>query len=285
MNRESKTRSEVSKFRVSICFFGITRSLSHTIASIERNVIAPAQEQGEVTLYAHFFRQHEIANARSAEQGQVDLYEHRLLAPDWLELEEPDTIQQQHDFEYFKQYGDRWGDDFRSLRNLFHQLHSVRKVTKAALADRPDIVIFARPDLHYHDSLSPFIAKAIEAASRNESLVLIPNWQCKRVRLNDRFAICVGQDAAASYGCRIDQLKSFCHARNIAPQPESLVKCVLDGVGIPVSLIRARASRVRVDGKMVREDFTPKRLKEMKEALGYLFRPGRGSRLRAAGKI
>lgn len=268
--------------KIQICFFGITRSLSHTLGSIEQNVLAPAREQGEVKVYAHFFRQRVIANARSAEQGEVDPDEHRLLAPDWLELEEPDTIQQQYDFEHFRQYGDRWGDDFRSLRNLFHQLHSLRQVTRAALAAEPDIVIFVRPDLHYHDSLSPFIARAIKGASRNESLALIPNWQSKRERLNDRFAICVGPDAAAAYGCRIDRLNEFCKTCNMAPQPESLVKFVLDADGIPVSLIRARASRVRIDGKMVQEDFTPKRLKEMKEAFGNLFRPGRGPRPRSA---
>ena len=270
--------------RITICFFGITRSLSHTMASIGRNVIAPAREQGEVTIYAHFFRQRVITNARSAEQGEIAPDDHRLLTPDWLELEEPDTIQQQHDFEHFKQYGDRWGDGFRSLRNLFHQLHSLRNVTEAALSAQPDIVIFVRPDLHYHDSLSPFIAKAIRAASRRESLALIPNWQSKHVRLNDRFAICVGQDAAAAYGCRIDRVKAFCQARNMAPQPESLVKFVLDAGGIPVSLIGARASRVRIDGQMVQEDFTPKRLKEIKEAFGNLLRLGRGSRPRSAGQ-
>lgn len=250
---------------IAVLFFGITRALSVTVSSIERNVLLPARSHGNVSVYAHFFRQDLIANPRSQEYGRMNIDDYRLLLPDWLELEEPDSILEDLDFNSYKQYGDRWGDNFISLRNLFHQLHSLRRVTRAALEDGPDIFLFARPDLQYHDNLKQSLAKATKAALRGETRALIPNWQSKGKRLNDRFAICVGQDAAAAYGNRLDILKLFCESHGMAPQPESLVKFALDEANVPVSLIRARASRVRVDGREVQENFTPKLLSEIRD--------------------
>ena len=133
--------------RLAICFYGITRSLRHTLPSIEARAIAPARAAGDVRIYTHFFLQRRIDRIRTGETGELDLDEHRLLQPDWRELEEPDDCLATWDFDGLKRHGDFWENDFQSLRNLVHQLHSMNRVTAAARADGAQICLFLRPDL------------------------------------------------------------------------------------------------------------------------------------------
>ena len=61
--------------RISVAFFGITRSLSYTIDSIRSNIFASARGYGDVFVCCHFFHQSTINNPRSGEKGLlVDAY-------------------------------------------------------------------------------------------------------------------------------------------------------------------------------------------------------------------
>jgi hypothetical protein len=238
--------------KIAMCFFGITRSLSHTISSIEHNVIGPACELGEVSIYSHFFLQRNLINPRSQEQGQLNLEEHRLLPSDWLQLEEPDIFLAGYEFEKLMSWGDSWQDDFRSLRNLLHQLHSLSVVTTVALANCADIVLFCRPDLSYHDNLSHPLKRAMLAS---EPTVFLPYWQpCGG--LNDRFAICVGKEAIAAYGHRIRLAQDFCATTFEPLHSELLLSYGLSQAGVSIRRIGSRASRVRLDGTQKYEDFS-----------------------------
>lgn len=240
--------------KIAICFFGITRSLTHTIGSIEHNILESARAAGDVSTFAHFFQQLEIDNPRSGEKGMLRQDEHTLLAPDWLELEEPDLCLAEMDFETLKSYGDVWQDGFQSLRNLVHQLHSLDRVTNAALGWKPDICIFARPDLMYWDSFDRVLDKALKAPKQT---AFIPSWQHWR-GLNDRFAVCVGSDAAQAYGTRKQHALGFAQASS-AVHAESLLKHSLQMNEINVQRFGVRASRVRSDGTIKKEDFRDKR--------------------------
>lgn len=252
--------------KVAVCFFGITRSLAHTRASIEAHVLTPTRKLSSPKIYAHFFLQREIDNPRSGEKGQLDHEEHRLLPIDWLKLEDPDLCLSQWNFEGLKAQGDSWQDDFRSLRNLIHQLHSLNAVTEAALADAAEICLFCRPDLRYHDSLEPALTLALRTRG---DCVLLPFWQAHGGQ-NDRFAICVGPKAIAAYGQRIRLAETFCRERAEALNSEFLLDFSLKRAGIPVRTIRARASRVRLDGVQRYEDFARPWVSRVKRTL----RPG-----------
>ena len=236
--------------KLAICFFGITRSLTHTIASIEKNVLAPARKHGDVRVYAHFFLQRQIEEERTGESGALDIEEYKLLPIDWLRLEEPDLCLDQRGFSNLKTFGDYWGNGFSSLRNLVHQLHSLDAVTTAALADGADVCMFCRPDLRYHDSLRSPLRRAL----RRSNLAQLPFWQ-PWSGLNDRFALCSGTAAIAAYGQRIDVAEQFCEDRTCPLHSEQLVKFALEQANVPVRQIRARASRVRLDGTQEYEDF------------------------------
>lgn len=245
--------------KVAVCFYGITRSLSHTAASIERNILAPARRQGDLRVYAHFFLQRQIEDQRSGESGTLDLEEHRLLPIDWLRLEEPDLCLEERGFSDLKAYGDSWDNGFRSLRNLVHQLHSMDAVTTAALAEGAEVCLFCRPDLRYHDSLGPALRRAL----RHDNLAQLPYWQ-PWTGLNDRFALCSGPVAIAAYGQRIRVAEQFCRDLGGPVHSEQLVKYALERARVPVRQIAARATRVRLDGTERYEDFWPPRLGEAK---------------------
>lgn len=263
--------------KIALCFFGITRSLRHTIAAIESCVLAPARAAGDARVYAHFFRQHHLAHGRTGEQGPLDPDEYRLLHPDWLELEEPDGCLATWDFDGLKRHGDFWQNDFFSLRNLVHQLHSLDRVTAAARADGAGICLFLRPDLQYHDSLGPAIARAGRALRAGRPLVQLPWWQSWNGR-NDRFAIATGDAAIAAYGGRVTQLAAFCAETGGPVHSERLLAHVLDRAGIPVRTIGARASRVRMGGQVRYEDFLPEPLSGLRLGLRERFQrlTGRG---------
>ena len=113
--------------KIAICFRGISRSLTHTIESIRDNVFAPARELGEVKVFTHLFDQKEINNPRTGETGRLDTAEYQLLQSDWLTLEPPGECLAQHRFDALKSFGDPWNDQFSSLRNLIHELHSLKQ--------------------------------------------------------------------------------------------------------------------------------------------------------------
>ena len=166
-------------------------------------------------------------------------------------LEEPDQCLEQRGFEAIKSYGDSWNDGFRSLRNLIHQLHSLDIVTQMAMDWGPDLIVFARPDLRYLDSLRGGLMQMSDVGG---DVALVPSWQHWEGGLNDRFAICT-RGAAVTYGRRIYYAIDYC-SRNQAPlHAELLLKDRLVTAGVECLFMDARARRIRFDGSLWAEDF------------------------------
>ncbi|MFM7333374.1 MAG: hypothetical protein ACKO1H_03015 [Tabrizicola sp.] len=239
--------------RVAVVFFGITRALRLTLPSITENLIDPARAVAkEVRLFGHFFRQTTIQNTRSGEEGQLDPEEYRLLNLDAVETEEPGACLDLYPIAEMQARGDIWRDNFASFRNLVHQLHSLRRATLLAGHFQPHVVIFARPDLLYHDNMAEhldFLARA------HRSFVLVPDWS-QWFGHNDRFALAKGETAIAAYGRRAERMGEYC-ARGKRLHGERFLKFALGNERVrPVHL---RASRVRSNGLQVLEDFTPGR--------------------------
>jgi hypothetical protein len=159
-----------------------------------------------------------------------------------------------------KNWGDSWNDDFKSLRNLVHQLHSLASVTDAALRDRPEIVAFCRPDLLYHDSLLDVIDRAVSIKS---SAAYLPYWEAHG-GLNDRFAICKGDQAIISYGKRVRHMHEFCQNTYRPLHSEQLLAFSMARGGIEVHRVANRASRIRLGGIRNYEDFSNSRFRNLK---------------------
>jgi hypothetical protein len=239
--------------KVAVVFFGITRSLRLTLPAITENLIAPARAIArEVRTFGHLFTQTEIRNARSGEEGDLDPEEYKLLALDAVETEAPGACLEHYPMAEMQARGDIWGDDFASFRNLVHQLHSLKRATLLADGFQPDIVIFARPDLLYHDSMAEpldFLARA------HRQFVLVPDWS-EWFGHNDRFALAKGAEGIAAYGKRADRMGEYC-GRGKRLHSERFLKFAL--ADQRVRKVHLRASRVRANGLQVLEDFSPGR--------------------------
>ena len=248
---------------VVLCFFGITRALEHTLPSIERNVLAPARAAaaalgGRLVIAAHLFEQDRIENPRSGESASAPSGEHRLLAADRLVLEGAGACLEARGHGALAAHGDFWDDGGASLRNLVHQLHSLDRVTDLAFeGEEPALVVFARPDLEYHDSLAPALEAAVRRARAGRPgapRAWLPAWQAWDGR-NDRFAVCEPA-AARAYGRRIALAPAFCAAHGPL-HAERLLGEALRGAGVRVRRLDVRASRVRVGGVRHEENFAP----------------------------
>lgn len=259
--------------KIAICFFGITRSVRHTLPSIEQNIYTPCRDKGEVRVFAHFFDQTRVISKRSRENVKLDPNEHRLLKIDDLQLEAPEGCLEEHGFEQLKAFGDTRRDGFQSLRNLTCALHSLSRVATHALAWQPDIFVFVRPDLRYHESLRDILNQAISGDLKG---AVIPDWQHWRGGLNDRFAICTTQAAAEAYAMRVHKMRSYCEYFQEPLHAESLLRYVMENERINIYPTSVKASRIRADGRLKNEHFGPSKADRFKTAIRQTRRKFRG---------
>jgi hypothetical protein len=238
--------------KIALCFRGIARSLKHTISSIRSNIIDPAKRIAEVRVFTHLFDQADIDNPRSNERGPLDRREHLLLQSDELYLEEPGQCLALHDFDRLKEYGDPWSNDFTSLRNLVHELHSLRQGWTMAERWKPDVIMFLRPDLLYESSFEVLLNKI---QSNQRKGLCIPVWQgCWGA--NDRFAVATSLEAARTYALRISYIHDYCAGRNRPLHAEKFLLHRLRQEKTPVWFTNIRARRVRSNGAYAPEKFS-----------------------------
>jgi hypothetical protein len=238
--------------KIIVGFFGIPRSLSYSIESIVENIFEPIRSLGSLVVVCHFFDQKEINNPRSGEFGKLRTDEINLLTPDFLQMEAPNYCLNRWAFDEISTYGDSWGDDFLSLRNLIHQLHSLNELTLMIETMSPDVVLFCRPDLIYHNSFGPVLKQMINSKFNG---VYIPFWQWNG-GLNDRFALCGGESYRV-YGKRIELALRYVEQRRKPLHSESLLHFALFSAGIKLKPTLLTASRVRSNGLILKESFSP----------------------------
>jgi hypothetical protein len=153
-------------------------------------------------------------------------------------------------FERLRTHGDAWQDGFHSLGNMLLQLQSLLAVTELAAATAPDVMVFARPDLLYHEAVQPW---QVEYVRQHPDALLLPDWESWG-GFNDRFAI-AGARAFRAYGGRLLLADHFCGSTGQAMHAETFLRYALAFAGVSVRTIAMRANRIRVDGRIEAEDF------------------------------
>ena len=237
--------------KIAIAFYGITRSLKYTIDSIYKNIINPTKEIANVKIFCHFFSQTSIENPRTNESIITDPNEWKLLNPDIYIIDEVDVAKEKIIYENLIKFGNAWEDDGQSLKNIIRQLISLQIISnKIEENDNFDYIIFARPDMIYHDSFSDIIKKQINKQNK----ICIPYWAWSG-GLNDRFAIC-GKKAYKIYGNRIDQALNYCISKNKPFHSERLLMFAIQKSTSQLNTMPHRATRVRGNGIHADEVFT-----------------------------
>lgn len=236
--------------RIAIGFFGITRSLKWTLSSIQKNIIEPASNLGDVRLFAHLYQQEYVLNPRSGEDHPMDPNEHQLLECDEIKLEKPGACLAAANYEWIHSYGDAFYDNGKSLANLIHQLHSLQQLGRMMNEWKPDLYVLTRPDLLYHNSFYSVLVDQLKSPSNSLTL---PNWQWFG-GYNDRFAIC-RPDAGIVYTNRIDLISEYLQ-RTGGPLPaERFLRFNLHKNKVALNFCDLTASRVRANGEKVEENF------------------------------
>jgi hypothetical protein len=240
---------------VAIVFFGMARSTRLTIDSIRAHVYAPNDRpELRLTRFASLNIVDKINNIRSNEFN-IDLPkgdQFLLECDSYLNFVQDD--ENINDLlESARTRRDVYQNDWQSVRNLLHQLMSLKRAwryIKLFHGDTFDYFVFLRPDLMYLDPIN--LAEIIGGFSAPNSIA-VPAWQ-SHDGLNDRFAV-ADAVAARHYANRIDRVAAMCRQR--ALHAESLLRFVLATARCNVLPLAARARRVRADGRLYPEVFTP----------------------------
>jgi len=235
--------------RAVVAFFGLPRCSAVCWPSIERHLLEPLAALASVTVVAHLYRQARVVNPRSGEDAPLPDANYRPFEAFRTEIEdrpagEPGLLAS------LKPYGDAWHDGHVSLGNLLLQLRSLHLVTALAAAESPDIVLFARPDLLYHE---PLDRAAIDHAASGTLHLSLPAWEAWG-GLNDRFAL-AGAGAWQAYGSRLLLAPHYCIQTGLPLHSERFLAYAMGFAGARVLTFDQRASRVRVDGSLAEEDF------------------------------
>lgn len=240
--------------RCVVGFYGLTRSLNHTAASIRRCIYAPLDRAGfAVRRAGHFNLPETITSERSGEAGlRPDRAEAALLDLDlrWIEPQDERAIL--GELEIGCAFPDRYGDGGGSLVNLCHQLYSLNRLWSLLhLLDLQanDTILLLRPDLLYLDELDP--RTDIAPLVRDEADLIVPGWQSWG-GLNDRLAIC-NRRAAEALATRITRFAPGCAALG-GMHAERFLHMVAREAGLRVRHTGLRAVRVRANGAIAAND-------------------------------
>ena len=242
--------------KLAICFFGMNRSLSHVVDSINKNIIEAIPEGIEYQIYGALMHTNTpFTNIRSEEFSCVpESNFENLMTPKSFEL----IDQSELDKVYKKSLmglglNDIYTDDGASLMNMVREMYSVQTVWNLSSESKPDYVLFLRPDLIYHDKLD--FKKYFSHIDRSSGpMVITPAWQ-KWGGLNDRLGL-ANLSGAAIYGKRFDLFWKYVHLVGGYPQAEAILFTTLYLEGVDYSITsNETASRVRAGGVTKVEDF------------------------------
>lgn len=240
--------------KIAIAMFGIPREATRTMPTLREQLIRPACEVGETRIFCHLFEQERVDNPRQNEFGVLAAADYDQFKDFELALEPAGACLPDTPFEAVQAFGDWYENGFKTIANSMHQLHSLRRVTDMVTAWEPDVVVFARPDLIYHDPLRKAL---LVDASVHADRCYVPAWQWWR-GYNDRFSIC-GRDAYRTVGYRIDEVVESCRADGLPFAGEHLLHHVLRTGRSGVRTTKLRASRARLGGTTHKECFAPLR--------------------------
>jgi len=123
---------------IALCFFGLSRSLTHTHPAIQTNLIAPLEAAGyQVDVFLHTYSLAELRNARSSEVSELNQTEWQLLRPRAHEISDQAA--------FLEEYRCAWSAaqcvpfDLPLIAAPTQQAHRGVQAPGAGLAARPDV--------------------------------------------------------------------------------------------------------------------------------------------------
>jgi hypothetical protein len=232
--------------KVALNFWGLSRSLSYTLQSIQTHIMGPLKTAGiEYDLFLHTY--YLVNPLNSIWSGEKDITlnkdEYKLLSPNYYAIENQDDTDKLLHFHEYEKFPDPWNTGFNATHNLIRALYSQLQTVLLMIksGNRYDVVISLRPDLKIENDLDTSVFPELVS---NRSVIYIPDWNHWR-GVNDCMAM-GSMSAMSVYGSRF--LSAQLYAQTNALHSETFLKNYLRAHNITVKETRFRYKRIRANG-------------------------------------
>ena len=239
---------------IKVCFWGMTRSLSFTQASIEKHILGPLKRHGiAYKVYANWNTTKMQTNPRAGEKGLQCVGDiHSLPVAKESSQDQNAIIDKEFPAAKYLRHGipKQWTSHMVTFQNHIRSLASLQRVQQLAQSDPGDIFIFLRPDVKYLHDLP---VNVLQQAQNDPRLLACPQFANElNHALNDRFAIC-GSQAASVYANRIHRAEIQSHQKTL--HSEEFLKWIslqehLSEIQFPNFFFQ----RIRCDGSIAAAD-------------------------------
>ena len=242
--------------KLAICFFGLLRSLSKTIMSLEKNIFNVLKEhQIEYDIYVHTYDVQHLCLKRSGENVKLNTDDYKLLHSDFIQIDDQQQFLENYPCSEIFEFGDPWKTDFQNSKNLLCQLNSLQQVTQMWIpkVDNYFGCLYLRPDIEYTVKL-PMKSILYIKNHPNENIILLPKWMGYK-GFNDRMAL--GSTLSMKhYGSRIDYAIEYCKNNKKPLHSERFLKNFILTNNIKVQYLGLVGIRIRGNLKREKKDET-----------------------------
>ena len=241
--------------KIAIGFFGITRSLQHTIKSIETNIFDVLKKNAiEFDIFIHTYNLSDYKNVRTGEvvkSENINNEEYKLLNADYVKIDNQESIKQKLKLLQYRSQKDPWNTKYNSVDNFILGQYSKFTLTQMIKnRDFPyDYVLFVRPDCLYYDMLPINVFKY-----KLNNAIVIPNVHLfGPYKFNDRFCIAT-QRTYKIYGEVFTKLLDISKKQPL--HSETIIGQIMTNNKINIIKTKFNFSRVRSNG-LICDKFPP----------------------------
>jgi hypothetical protein len=230
--------------KIALGFWGITRSLRHTLPSIQAKVFDVLTRAGiEYTVFLHTYCvPSSYSNVRTGESGiRLDNDEYKLLRADVVQVEDQDVVKGTLNLPSYRTHPDPWNTGYNSVDNFICAMYSKLKLTEMIerWESEFDTVVFLRPDVEYLTEFDP-----AWLSFADDKTICVPNFHLV-LGMNDRFAITT-RKTYTLYGTIFHQMLPY--SKRAPLHSETVYAQCMRAYGIAVRVLPFYFDRIRADG-------------------------------------
>jgi hypothetical protein len=238
---------------IAIGFFGITRSLKHTIKSIHEKVFDVFKENNiEYHIFIHTFHLTNYKNIRTGEvinDSDIDNEEYKLLNANYIQIDNQEEIKQNINMSLYRTHKDPWDTQYNSVDNFILAQYSKLKLTQMIEETKNNYkyILFMRPDCLYLDKFRTEWFDLI-----NDNSIVIPNFGLDRItKFNDRFCI-TNLKTYKLYGEVFTQLLEL--SKKVPLHSEKIIGNIIITNKIKIIHVKFNFQRIRFNGQIAKLD-------------------------------
>jgi hypothetical protein len=234
--------------KIAICFWGLTRSLKHTIHTIQKRIFDVFKNNNiPYKIFIHTYTVNTpYTNKRANEYNIIlDNDEYKILNADYISIDNQDIIKKNIDFLSYRTHKDPWNTNYKTVDNFILAMYSKKKLYKL-FEDNNDgsftHFLCLRPDSRY---LNDFNISWITSIQNNE--IYIPCFCYKYWKFNDRLCLTSNINIFKLYTNIYDYMLDY--SKNKPLHSESIHRDIMMINNIKIKTIPFFFNRIRANKK------------------------------------